>query len=125
MDIAAILFLTTANSQVAALDAANGSELLKYDPYADINIAQPRASGGVNRGVAYWTDGKQSRIFLGAADGRLISLDAKTGRLDPKFGKGGTVDLRQGMEMNLKGVSYGPTSAPAIYRDIIILGFSC
>jgi quinoprotein glucose dehydrogenase len=126
IEVNGLLFLTTPASKVVALDAASGCELWKYDPYRDAKIKQPRASGGVNRGVAFWTDGKQSRIFLGAADGRLISLDAKTGQLDPAFGKGGIVDLREGItDMKVDGVNYGPTSAPAIYRDIIILGFSC
>jgi quinoprotein glucose dehydrogenase len=119
------LFLTTVTSKVVALEADTGRELWKYDPYEKILIRQPRASGGVNRGVAYWTDGEHARIFLGASDGRLVSLDAKTGLLDPAFGNSGTVDLRTGMGMELDGVNYGPTSAPAVYRDLVILGFSC
>jgi quinoprotein glucose dehydrogenase len=66
------LFVTTAKSKVVALDAGNGCERWKFDPYANFKLTEPLASGGVNRGVAYWTDGKESRIFLGAADGRLI-----------------------------------------------------
>jgi len=119
------MFVTTATSRVVALDADSGCERWNYDPYAQVTITQPKASGGVNRGVAFWTDGKQQRILLGVADGRLISLDAKTGQSDPNFGKTGTVDLREGMGMDLNGVNYGPTSAPAVYRDIVILGFSC
>jgi len=107
------------------MDADTGRERWKYDPFEGVTIVQPRASGGVNRGVAYWSDGRRKRILVGVADGRLISLDAGTGLPDPAFGKAGTVDLREGMEMDLNGVNYGPTSAPAVYRDIVILGFSC
>src|SRR5206468_1279086 len=57
-----VMFLTTAGSKVVALDAANGCELWKYDPYAGVHISQPKASGGVNRGVAYWRDRKHARI---------------------------------------------------------------
>src|SRR5207302_1910316 len=123
--IGGVMFLTTAGSKVVALDADSGCERWKYDPYARVESIQPKASGGVNRGVAYWTDGKQSRVFLGVGDGRLISLDTKTGQPDPAFGKAGTVNLRDGMDTDLNGVNYGPTSAPAVYRDIIIVGFSC
>jgi quinoprotein glucose dehydrogenase len=108
-----------------AVDGATGREKWKFDPYANGKPSEPRASGGVNRGVAYWREGRSSRIFLGVADGRLISLNAETGEPDPVFGNSGTVDLRAGMNRDLKGVSYGPTSAPAVYRDLIILGFSC
>src|SRR5262249_25119218 len=107
------------------LDASTGKERWQFDPMAGVKITQPRASGGVNRGVAYWSEGKQARIFLGASDGRLISLDAKTGCPDAGFGKSGTVDLREGLGPGLDGVNYGPTSAPAVYHDIVILGFSC
>jgi quinoprotein glucose dehydrogenase len=119
------MFVTTARCRVVALDAENGCERWRFDPYENVRITQPRASGGVNRGVAYWSDGKQARVLVGAPDGRLISLDAKTGQPDRAFGKGGTVDLREGMEADLDGLNYGPTSAPAVYRDTVVLGFSC
>src|SRR5882757_7736783 len=90
--IGRVMFITTAESKVVALDAATGRERWKYDPYAAVMRSQPRASGGVNRGVAHWSDGKQSRILLGVAGGRLISLDARTGTLDCYFGNAGTVD---------------------------------
>jgi quinoprotein glucose dehydrogenase len=125
IEIGGVLFLTTAKSKVIALDAATGTERWKFDPYADYKLTQPLASGGVNRGVVYWAEGKQARIFLGTADGRLISLNARSGKPDHAFGKDGTVDLRAGMEDDLKGVNYGPTSAPVIWRNIIIVGFSC
>src|SRR2546421_374375 len=79
----------------------------KCDPYAIAREhPQPKASGGVNRGVAYWSHGRQARILLGVADGRLISLDAATGCPDAAFGRSGTVDLREGMEGDLNGVHY-------------------
>jgi quinoprotein glucose dehydrogenase len=123
--IGGVMFITTATSKVVGLDADTGRERWKFDPYAGVKRNQPRASGGVNRGVAFWSDGKQFRVLLGAGDGRLISLDAKTGVPDSCFGNAGTVDLRKGMEADLNGVNYGPTSAPAICGDIVILGFSC
>ncbi len=120
-----IMFLTTAKSKVVALDAAIGREIWRFDPYDGVTITQPKASGGVNRGLAYWREGKKERILLGASDGRLISLDAKTGQPDPAFGKCGTVDLREGMDVDLNGINYGPTSAPAVCGDAVVLGFSC
>jgi len=65
IEIGGILFLTTAKSKVVALDAITGTERWKFDPYADYKLTQPLASGGVNRGVVYWAEGKQSRIFVG------------------------------------------------------------
>jgi quinoprotein glucose dehydrogenase len=75
--------------------------------------------------VAYWSDGSARRILHGTTDGRLISLDAATGRPDPAFGRGGVVDLREGIERpDIRRLGYGVTSAPTIYRDIVVLGFT-
>jgi quinoprotein glucose dehydrogenase len=123
--IEGVMFITTATSIVAALDADTGRERWRFNPNAGVKRTQPRASGGVNRGVAYWSNGKQARVFVGVADGRLISLDARSGIPDSCFGSAGTIELRDGMDVDLNGIGYGPTSAPAICGDIIIVGFSC
>ena len=55
----------------------------------------------------------------------MFSLDAKTGKLDPKFGDGGVRNLRKELDPKVAARSYGPTSAPAIWNDTIIVGVSC
>ncbi len=123
------MYVTTCSPRVkiVALDAATGKERWKYDPFARPRPGQIIASGGVNRGVSYWSDGKPNglrRVLMGTADGRLLSLDAHTGKPDPAFGKGGEVDLRAGIERDISRLPYGCTSPPAIYRDLAILGFA-
>ena len=111
-----------------ALDAATGKELWQFDPLKDHPFAHRPTSGGVNRGCAYWSDGKpggERRIIHGTSDGRLFSLDAKTGKLDPKFGDGGVRNLRKELDPKVAALGYGPTSAPAIWKDTIIVGVSC
>jgi quinoprotein glucose dehydrogenase len=122
-----MMIITSGRLKVIALDAASGQERWRFDPLAQ-GTPYPLASGGVNRGVAYWSDGEpggQRRVVHGTADGRLFSLDAKTGQLDPQFGTAGVKDLREDIELDLSRQPYGPTSAPAILGDRIILGFSC
>ena len=122
-----VAYLTTAKRRVVAVGGAAGKLLWDFDPLSYGPPAGPMASGGVNRGVAYWSDGKpngQRRILHGTADGRLYSLDARTGKLDPKFGSNGAKDLREDIQRDLTGFGYGPTSAPAIYNDTVIVGFS-
>ena len=63
-------------------------------------------------------------MLLATADGRLISLDAATGKPDPAFGKEGVRDLREELDERVRRLGYGCTSAPAIYRDTVILGFA-
>ena len=113
------LFLTTAFLRVVALDAGTGEELWSFDPLAG-GTPYPIASGGVNRGLAY-ADG---RIYHGCADGRVFCLDATSGALVPAFGEGGVLDLRAGLEGDLSRLPYGPTSAPNICADLLVLGVS-
>ncbi len=125
-----VVYLTTAYLKVVALDAATGEERWVFDPMPSKAPGVPMASGGVNRGCAYWSDGKrngQRRIIHGTADGRLLSLDANTGQLDPNFGDAGVLDLRKDLQDehgDLSRVEYGPTSPVGICGDRIILGIS-
>lgn len=122
-----VMYVTTVRTKVVALDAATGSELWQFDPYADTSRQYMKASGGVNRGPAFWSDGQaggQRRVILGASDGRIISLDAKTGKPDPAFGKSGELDLRAGLNGEADGTPYGPTSPPMVFEDLVIVGCS-
>jgi quinoprotein glucose dehydrogenase len=51
-------------------------------------------------------------------------LDARTGKLDPEFADGGVKDLRDDFERDFSQLAYGPTSAPAVCGDVVILGVS-
>jgi quinoprotein glucose dehydrogenase len=122
------MYVTTGYLRVAALDAATGQMRWQFDPLREFPSRHQPASGGVNRGVAYWSDGRpegERRILHGTSDGRLFSLDARTGRLDPQFGAAGIVDLRAELDPEVADLSYGPTSAPAIFNNLVILGVSC
>ena len=83
-----VMYFTSAWSKVFALNAATGQLLWSYDPKVPGNWAVNACCDVVNRGVAAWN----GKIFVGTLDGRLIALDAKTGRLvwetltvDPDF----------------------------------------
>ena len=123
-----VMYITTGHLRVIALDAATGRELWQFDPFSNGNPRTPLASGGVNRGLAYWTDGRpdgKRRIIHGSASGHLYSLNAATGKLDPAFGTNGVKDLREDLEVDISNLAYGPTSAPAIWKDTVIIGVSC
>jgi quinoprotein glucose dehydrogenase len=123
-----VMYVTTGYLRVVALDAAAGREIWQFDPLKDHPFSFRPTSGGVNRGCTYWSDGKpggERRIIHGTSDGRLFCLDAKTGHLDAKFGDRGIVNLRDGLAPNVARLAYGPTSAPAIWKDTIVVGVSC
>lgn len=122
------LYFTSGKLVVFALDAATGEEKWRFDPFKNGPPSSPLASGGVNRGVAYWSDGLAGgarRILHGTSNGQLFSMDAETGQLDPNFGTAGVKDLREDLEIDILQLGYGPTSAPAIVGDNVIVGFSC
>jgi quinohemoprotein ethanol dehydrogenase len=71
-----VMYATSAWSVVHALDAATGETLWRYDPAVPRERAALFCCGVVNRGAAFDAD----RVFVGTLDGRLVALDAKTGR---------------------------------------------
>src|SRR5437667_2161722 len=115
------LYFSTPSNRVIALDAETGREIWRFDPQA--GRAGPRHFFQ-HRGVAYWhgKTGDDGRILYGTFDGRLIALDAKTGKPCREFGKDGTVDLRAGIADAYPGAEYAVTSPPAIYQDLVITG---
>lgn len=67
-----IMYITTPFSRLIALEAETGKELWQFDP--KINKMM-RGNLFINRGAAYWSDGKRKRIFLGDMEGRLFAID--------------------------------------------------
>ncbi len=71
-----VLYMATGLSVVRAVDAVTGKPLWEYDPevgkVAGLNL---RTGWGV-RGLAWW----QGKVYVGTQDGRLIAIDAKTGK---------------------------------------------
>jgi quinoprotein glucose dehydrogenase len=123
-----VMYVTTGHLRVVAIDAETGKEIWQFDPLKAHPSPHTPMSGGVNRGCAYWSDGKPGgsrRVLHGSEDGRLFSIDAATGNLDPKFGKDGVRDLRNELDPKVAALGYGPTSAPAVWNDLVILGMSC
>jgi membrane-bound PQQ-dependent dehydrogenase (glucose/quinate/shikimate family) len=119
-----VLYLSTPSNRVMALDAETGVELWQFDPQAGTSKRRFQS----HRGVAYWEgpsgkgNGIEKRILFGTFDARLIALDAATGKPCPDFGNAGAVDLRKGAADNWPLSSYGVTSPPAIYKNLVIIG---
>jgi quinoprotein glucose dehydrogenase len=111
-----VLYATTPNGSVVALDAASGSLRWRYDATDGLkNIGKVR-----NRGVTYWSDGADRRIFVGARQ-YLVALDAATGKPITAFGKAGRIDLREGLGREpLNWVTM--TSPAVVYKDVVIVG---
>jgi PQQ-dependent dehydrogenase (methanol/ethanol family) len=101
-----VMFTTGAWSRVYALDAKNGKLLWQYDPQVPPEWAVHACCDVVNRGVALW----MGSVFVGALDGRLVSLDAKTGAVN------WTVQTTD------KTRPYTITGAPRVVNGKVIIG---
>lgn len=101
-----IIYATRPWSSVFALDARTGKKLWDFDPQVDKSMGWKACCDVVNRGVALY----EGKIFVGAIDGRLIALDAKTGA---QLWQVQTVDPTK---------SYTITGAPRVADGKVLIG---
>lgn len=111
-----VLYAPTLQHSIVALEPETGKEIWKYD--------LGKTAGAPLRGVTYWQGDRIAppQILAGTSDGRLIALNAKTGKLVPGFGSEGTVDLRAGVTDKFPTAPYHMSSPGIIYRNLIVTG---
>src|SRR6185295_9039065 len=91
-----VFTVATTRRKAFAIDPATGALLWKWEMDEGIRWQKaPRQFAG--RGLAYWTDGAAERAIVVTPGYHLVSIDAKTGKPDPAFGKAGIVDLMDGL----------------------------
>ena len=101
-----VMYVSSYLSQVRAFDAKSGKLLWEYDPQVPGEWLVNTCCGWVNRGVAAW----KGHIFVGTLDGRLIALDAGTGK---EVWSVQTFDKTQ---------PYSITGAPRVVKGRVIIG---
>jgi quinohemoprotein ethanol dehydrogenase len=101
-----VMYVTSAWSKVFALDAKTGAPLWTYDPQVPGQVGVNACCDAVNRGVAAW----KGRVYVGTLDGRLIALDAGTGK--PAW---------EVMTVQAGG-RYTITGAPRVVKGMVLIG---
>ncbi len=101
-----VMYTTSVWNLVHAIDARNGKELWRYDPHINRTWIRHMCCGPANKGVALW----KGKVYAGTIDGRLLALDAATGRL---IWSTQTTDQSK---------PYSVVGAPRVVRDKVIIG---
>lgn len=101
-----VMYVSTAWSKVKALNAATGELIWAYDPKVPGQIAVHLCCDVVNRGVAVW----KGRVYVGTLDGRLVALDAATGKPDWE------------VQTTDPDLPFSITGAPRIFKDKVVIG---
>ena len=112
--VAGVLYGITPTQQIFALNASTGKVLWKFD--SKIRGTQP------DRGLAYWTDGKNPRILVGIMN-FVYALDVASGQPILSFGARGRIDLRENLGREpASAQSIFLTSPGIVYKDLLIVG---
>src|SRR5210317_1927229 len=101
-----VMYTTSSWSIVHALDARTGKHLWTYDPQVNKAKVKHGCCDAVNRGVAAW----EGQVFVGVFDGRLVALDAATGKVNWEVSR---VD---------PALPYTITGAPRVIDGKVLIG---
>lgn len=102
-----IMYVSASWSVVHAIDARTGKRIWTYDPGVDRSKGYRGCCDVVSRGVALY----KGKVFVAAYDGRLIALDAATGK---KIWEEDTIIDHSH--------SYTVTGAPRVVKGKVIIG---
>jgi quinoprotein glucose dehydrogenase len=123
------MFVGTPLGRVIALDPATGRERWIFDP----KIARDVTYGDfASRGVSTWLDPAapadatcHRRIFVATAQSQLFAIDARDGRPCTEFGRGGSVNLKEGLRIPpFEPQAYSITSPPVVVNGMVVTGSS-
>jgi quinoprotein glucose dehydrogenase len=118
-----VLYGTTPQLVVFALDASTGKELWRFDPKSEQfkDFPATRFIMNNNRGVTFWQEGDDKRILM-VAGNFLYAIRASDGSRISSFGKNGVIDLKKGLDRNVDELYVTSTSPGIIYKNLFIIG---
>ena len=115
------LYVPTPFNRIIALDPESGTERWVYD--AELDLSGSFSNQLICRGVSYWEDEDGSgRLLMGTNDGRLIAVDAESGKAIAEFGENGSVDTKTDAGEERWYGEFHITSPPAIAGDVVVVG---
>ncbi len=115
-----VLYATTPQIKLIALDAATGKQKWLFNPFE--LLSGENSWAGTNRGVTYWSDGKSDKRIIFTAGSFMIAINAETGKPVTSFGDGGKVDLHKDLTAEMQDFLIVSNTPGTIYKDLIIMG---
>jgi quinoprotein glucose dehydrogenase len=123
--VGGVLYATAGLTRnVVALDATSGETLWMWRPGESRERYENAPRKGAGRGVSWWSDGDDERIFTVTPGFHLVALDAATGQPIEGFGADGVVDLMEGLRNAPQGrlPDIGTQSPPLVIGDVVVVG---
>jgi quinoprotein glucose dehydrogenase len=111
--IGGVMYVVTPKLNVAALDAASGRELWRFDPWDGAEVRSKLR----NRGLTHWN----GRLYI-AVRQWMYCLDAKTGRPVISFGQNGRIDLREGLGRPAESLNVSVSTPGVVFEGNLIVG---
>ena len=108
-----VLYGYTPTHKTFAIDAETGRRLWTFDSGI--------VGSGPNRGLMFWTDRDERRVFAAVGD-FIYALDAATGKPVASFGRDGRIDLRENLGRDPSTQNVRLTTPGVIYQDLMIVG---
>ena len=109
-----VLYGVTPSHKTFALRAATGEHLWTFD--------SGLKAQGPNRGLMYWSDGRDDKRVYAAVTRYVYALDVRTGKPIPTFGDGGRIDLHKDLGRDPERQSVVLTTPGVVHKDLLILG---
>ncbi len=113
--VGGVLYMPTPYNRVVALEPETGK--LKWEYKID-------GTNASMRGVEYWAGDRSSppEILFGTTDGKLVALNANTGKPVPGFGREGFIDMKAGINNGFATGQFSLSSPPKVYKNVVITG---
>ena len=110
-----VMYMPTPYNRVVALEPETGKLIWEF---------QMDGANASMRGVEYWPGDSSAppEILFGTTDGKLVALNANTGKPVPGFGREGFVDLKPGIDNGFSTGQFSLSSPPKLYKNVAITG---
>lgn len=116
-----ILYLSAHGLYTHAVEAHTGKIIWTNQGMESATARRRTAAAGVSRGVTYWKDGADERIFAPVRE-HMLAINAKSGKLIDSFGAGGAIDVRKDLGREVGPTQgFGTTTPGVVFEDLLII----